>query len=305
MNRLYALAMLCATVLLPAPAWAIENFTWSTPTGLLFFGAGILPPHTDYGSVGLRTIGASANGLYDQSGHKVVNQFNLSVNVTTPSYIYMTDKQIFGANWGVLIAQPIFTLNGGLHVPTPFGDIGLHDSTTGLGNTALEPFLLQWVLPHNLFINTGVLIQPADGQYSKSSLFNPATNYWTFGPHAAVTWISPYGQEVSAYSELDFNTTNPATHYHTGTELKIEWAIGQHLGDFTVGPAGYIYQQVENDSGPTVNGTVRSRVFAAGLSVNYFHRGSPFIIQATVTTEFGAVSHLQGTSGALRMGFSF
>jgi hypothetical protein len=302
-TRLFA-SLIGAALLFGGAARATENNQWSSPTGLLFFGAGILPPPTPYGSLGMRSLFAS-NGTYrDQSGHKVENNFHQFVNVTTPTYIYMSNIKVLGANWGFLVAQPIMTFDGGLNIGTPGGQKTLKESHTGLGNTALEPFLLQWHWD-GLFINSGVMIQVRDGDYSTSTLFNPATNYWTFGPHAAVTYITPGGFEASSSVQVDFNTTNPTTHYHTGTELKIEGALGQHIDDFTVGPVGVIYQQVQDDSAPTLTSSVRARVFSAGLSVNFMRPGFPFVLQGTLVKDFAAESHTEGFSGALRGSYTF
>lgn len=297
----------CAIALgagLPQLAHATENYQWSSPTGFLYFGAGILPPHTEYGAIGIRSVFAQNSNLYDQSGHTVDNKFNQTVNVTTPSYIYMSNYKILGATWGFLIAQPIETLNGSIYVNTPAGRKKVTGNISGPANTDLEPFLLQWHVG-GLFVATGVMVQLPDGEYSTKNLFNPSTNYWTFGPHVGATYITQTGQELSSQVQINFNTTNEATHYHTGAELEMEWAAGQHLGDFTFGPVGTIYQQIQDDSGPSLTGTVRSRVFSAGLSLNYMRRDSPFSIQATVTKDFGAESHTEGASGALRASWLF
>ena len=297
-------ALVSLTMMSAGSAWATENFQWSSPTGILFFGSGMLPPATPGGTFGLRSVFAYNSSLHDQSGHKIDNNFGQFVNVTTPSYIRMMDIEILGAKWGFLIAQPIMTINGGFDVHTPRGTMGLHDAKTGFADTTIEPFLLQWHFD-DLFINTGVAIQPPVGSYSTHTLFNPGNNYWTFGPHAAVTYISPSGFEASSMVRLDFNTTNPSTHYHTGTELKIEAALGQHFGDFTVGPVGVLYQQIQDDSAASLTSTVRSRVYSAGLSVNFMRRGFPFTLQGTLVQDFGAESHTQGTSLALRGGWTF
>ncbi len=304
MMKMLVAALAGAVMLVAGTSGATENFQWSSPTGLLYFGSGMLPPPTPGGTFGLRSVLAYNTALYDQSGHKLNNNFRQFVNVTTPSYIRMTDIEILGANWGFLIAQPIMTFNGSFDVHTPRGTIGLHDARTGFGDTSLEPFLLQWRFD-NLFVNTGVLIQPPVGSYSTHALFNPGNNYWTFGPHAAVTYIAPSGLELSSMVQIDFNTTNPTTHYHTGAEFKMEWAVGQHIGDFTVGPVGILYQQLQDDSAPSLTSTVRSRVFSAGLSMNFLRPGFPITVQGTLTKDFGAQSHTQGTSAALRAGWTF
>jgi len=300
------LAAAALTLSMSNVAHAIENNTWSTPTGF-FFSSGFTPPPTPFGTLAMRFQDLSSNALYDGDGKKEPLNFRLNVTATSLAYIHMTDYKILGANYGFLIVQPFFTFNGGLTVPLPppIPGLHLHQATQGFGNTSIDPFILQWHLSESLHVNTGFEIQLPDGFYRKSALFNPNTNYASFGPHAAVTYISPYGQELSAFTRVDFNTTNPDTHYHSGPEFKLELAAGQHLGNFTVGPIGYFYQQLQDDSAPGLKTGIRGRVFAAGLGVNYLQRNSPYALFVNVLKEFGAQNHTQGETVSLRASLSF
>lgn len=304
MRKCLSAFLVCLITLSCGGAMATENYQWSTPTGLLYFGAGMMPPANAGLSYGLRSVFAYNSALRDQSGHKLDNNFHQSVNVTTPSLLYMTGRQLLGADWGVLIAQPITTNHGGLDVHTPGGTISLSQKRTRLADMTFEPLLLHWRLDH-LNLVTGVAVQAPTGSYSRKVLFNAGNNYWTFGPHVAATYISRSGFELSSMVQVDFNTTNHATNYHTGTEFKMEVSAGQHFGDFTVGPVAVAYQQIQADSAPSLTSTVRSRVYSAGLSVNFFRPGLPFTLQGTATKDFGARSHTEGSSLALRAGFSF
>lgn len=311
-KSMWAMAAACA--LAANPALAVENHVQSTPTDLFFFGAGFTPPPSPLGTFGLREAYGDSAGIGNH-GVKPNPQSKVSVSVTTPSWVYMTNYKILGANYGFVVVQPYFDFNGGIkgsidvpHDPFPVS-IDQRDHVTGFGNTQIYPILLQWMdLPH-LAVNASLAIQLPDGKYDKTALFNPSTNYWTFSPNVALTYISNYGQEFSTYQEVDFNTANTATHYKSGDEYKMTWAVGQHLGNFTVGPGGYIYQQLQSDTG---SGTLApgadpqaARVFAAGLAFNYVPRGHGIAVFGSFMKEFGAENHAQGIAASLRIAYSF
>ncbi|MCO6717068.1 transporter, partial [Streptomyces sp. CHB19.2] len=72
------------------------------------------------------------------------------------------------------------------------------------------------------------------------------------------------GFEVSSSFQADFNSRNPATDYRSGTEYRHEFAVGQHLGPWTLGLGGYYYRQLTDDDAPGLTRGNRARVLALG-----------------------------------------
>lgn len=298
-------------------AHAIENHVQSTPTDLFFFGSGFTPPPSEFGTWGVReAYGDSAS--IGPDGSKPAVQSKVSVSVTTLSWVYMTPARLLGANYGFIVVQPFFDMNGGIKGTAPAFIPGLglvsvpvdeRNHVTGLGATQIYPIVLQWMdMPH-LAYNASIGIQFPDGRYSKTLLLNPGTHYWTVLPNVSATYITDHGQEISTYEEIDLNSANTATHYKSGTEFKMDLAVGQHLGNFTVGPAGYYYQQLQKDTG---SGTLApgadpeaARVFGAGLAFNYIARGKPYAIFGSFIKEFGAENHSEGIAASLRLAYTF
>jgi hypothetical protein len=308
-----ALAGLCLGV----PAQAIENHVQSTPTDVFFFSSGFTPPPSEFGTFGFRDAYSNAASI-SPTGGKPAIQSKVSVNVSTLSWVYMTNYRLLGANYGFVVVQPYFDFNGGIKgtanafIPG-LGPISIpvnqRDHVTGYGQTQIYPILLQWLdLPH-IAVNASVAIQFPDGRYSKTALLNPSTNYYTVLPNFALTYISNFGQEISTYQEIDINGANTATHYRSGDEYKMTVAAGQHIGDFTVGPAGYYYQQLQNDSGSGAHALGASpqaaRVFGAGLAADYIVRGKPYAVFGSFIKEFAARNHAQGIAASLRLSYSF
>ena len=141
-------ALFGATLLLGSHAQATENGAPTTPAGVYDFGAGMSPPPTPYGTLGLRTAYYSANVQKDRNGYKVGNAFSLDVLSIGVAYIRMTEQQLFGARYGFAIAQPFFEMDARLKVDTPFGPLRLEKEVFREADTQVTPLILQLSLIH-------------------------------------------------------------------------------------------------------------------------------------------------------------
>ncbi|MHA6904799.1 transporter [Ralstonia syzygii subsp. celebesensis] len=56
------------------------------------------------------------------------------------------------------------------------------------------------------------------------------------------------GGELSSNIQLNVNGRNHDTDYRSGIEYQHEFAIGQHIGPWTVGIGGYYSQQLTDDT---------------------------------------------------------
>ena len=132
------------------------------------------------------------------------------------------------------------------------------DSQDGFGDIVITP-LIGWHSGNwnysgslSIYAPTGeysdAVIRPRQGEYDVLSI---GKNKWAFDPTFAVTWLDPtIGLEVDGALGITFSTINEATDYQTAPELHFEGAIGQHFKNgATLGLAGYIYQQLADDSG--------------------------------------------------------
>lgn len=306
-NRRVGGYLLCASTFLAiasCPARAVENGATITPFGVTDFGAGFSPPHTQYGTFGIRAANYSANTQRDGSGRKVDNNFEYDVQSIAFAYFYLTDFELFGGKYGFAAVVPFLNVNGNIDVPTPFGPLNLNNEDFDIGDMALLPFSLTWSLPPNWFVKTGLEIQIPTGAYDTQQAFNPGVNHWTISPQLAVTYISDTGLEISTQAMLSVNTENHATDYRSGIEYKQEFAIGQHIGPWTLGVGGYAYQQISDDKGPNITDGNRSRVFALGPSLSFLKPGLP-VMTMHAYKEFGAENHTEGYNFALRVAVSF
>jgi len=273
------------------------------PLGVFEFGSGILPPPTPDGTIGTRMSYYYADKQKDGHGN-TINNFHLNVETLGFSYIKMTDMKFLGANVGFSGVLPFMNINGNLKIATPGGTLRLANNDLNLGDIEIVPLLLGWQAPPNLFVNAGVQIQAPTGAYSHNKTFNVGVNHWTFSPFVGVTYISDGGFEVSSQFMLNFNTENPDTKYTSGDEFKQEFAIGQHLGAWTVGAGGYYYQQLSDDHGSGATSGNRGRVAALGPAISYFSPGKP-LVSFHAYKEFAVQNRAEGYTVALRAAISF
>lgn len=301
-------SLLCSalgvSLLIGSQAYATENGAPTTPAGVYDFGAGMTPPPTPFGTLGMRTAYYSTNVQKDRHGDKVNNAFSLDVLSIGVAYIRMTETQLFGAQYGFALTQPFFQMDARLKVDTPFGPLRFEKEVFRQADTQITPLILQWNLSPNLFVNTQLMIQAPTGDYDKDRLISPGLNHWTVSPALNATWISNSGLEVSSSFQLDFNTRNHDTDYRNGTEYRHEFAVGQHVGPWTVGLGGYYYQQLSDDDGPNLDHGNRARVLAVGPAVSFFKPGLP-PVWLHAYKEFGAENRTEGYTVALRFAQSF
>lgn len=287
-----------------ATAHGTENGAPTTAVGVYDFGAGMMPPATPFGTLGLRTSFYSANTQKDRHGRSLDNNFSLDVLSIGVAYMRMTDYTVLGAKYGFGAVVPFFKMDASVKVPTPIGPLSLEADPFRMADVQLLPLILQWNLSPNLFINTQLQIQTPTGDYDKNRLVSPGLNHWTFSPIVNATYITDSGFEVSSSFEVDVNTRNQATDYKNGVEYRHEFAVGQHVGPWTVGLGGYYYRQFTDDDAPGLESGNRARVLAIGPALSYFKPGLP-PVWLHAYKEHDASNRAEGYTVALRISQSF
>lgn len=300
-----AIATLAAG-LLPGAARAVENGAPITPVGVYDFGAGMLPPPSELGMVGLRLSATRATQLRDNSGSTAPVSPRLAVDSISVAFIRMTSLTLGSARYGYGAVLPALDMSLDMQVPTPVGPQPLSGRNRAVGDVLLLPLLLQWAPSPGLFTNLQLGVQAPTGAYDKNRLINTGSNHWTLAPSVAFTAISPGGLELSSNIQLSVHTRNRATQYRSGMEVQQEFALGQHVGPWTAGLGGYLYQQLGDDAGPGLKNGNRSRVKALGPALAYFAPGSGMpALWAHVYKEFDARNRSQGTQLTLRSAWVF
>ena len=260
-------AAVCVTAGAGTAAFATEGGGGAYPNGAEDFMSGAVPPpgtyfinYFDY---------YSADKLADNGGKSSVPGFKLNVTADVLRFIHITDKQILGGFWGVHAFLPF--LNVDVKVP------GSSKSKAGLGDIIVDPFILSWH-GKNWHAATGLDIYIPTGSYNKADLANTGRNYWTFEPILAGTYINDYGCEASVKMMYDINTKNDATKYLSGQEFHVDYTLAKKIDNFSVGLAGYYYQQVTDDEANGVSGN-KGRVVALGPALKYDYKNMAFSLK--------------------------
>jgi hypothetical protein len=290
---------------------AIESGAPILPFGVYDFGSGQLPPPSDVATVGVRVAAYSATDLRGNDGSRSPLSLNLKVNSAGVAIIKMTDTPLLGGTWGYSAVIPVLDMKNDLTIPTPGGPLNLSGKNAAQGDIQISPVIISWTPSPGLYANAGLQLQLPTGSYDKTRLINAGTNHWSLTPNAAFTWIQPSGFEISSYVHLNFNSRNSATDYRSGAEFQHEFSLGQHLGPWTLGLAGYRVQQISDDSGsgaaaPNVPPGNRSRVTALGPAVSFFDLGSDWpLVWVHAYKEFGARNRSQGQQVTVRAAWTF
>lgn len=293
---------------------AVEQGAPITPFGVFEFGAGQLPPASELPTVALRYASYSATQLQDNSGNPSANSIKLNVDSLALAMVKMTDIELFGGRYGFSAVLPVLNMSNDLVVrPSPGVNVVQTGKNQDVGDITITPLMVAWTPSPGLFTNASLQLQLPTGSYDKNRIINAGSNHTTVSPAFAFTYITPDGYEVSSNIQLNFHTENTATNYTSGTEYQHEFAIGKHVGPWTVGLGGYHYQQITDDRGAGTldvtrggNGPNRSRVTALGPVVHFFELGSGLpLVWAHLYREFGAQNRSQGMQFAIRAAWTF
>lgn len=300
--HLVAKFFLLAMIITSSDVFALEGDFPTTSFGVSDFAAGIVPPPSNLPSVEFRFASYTAKKIIDNNGNKSPLNIDASVNTYAFAAVQTTNISLLGAKYGWAVAMSYFRMNLDLGIPTSNGLISQSGENNALGDIQIYPFILSWTPTQNLFVYTSLMVQAPTGAYKPDRIVNAGVNHWVISPIIAFTYITSFGTEISSTIQLNTNTRNPDTDYRSGIEYQHEFAIGQHLGPWTIGVGGYYNQQITDDvqSGHAIPGS-RARVFAAGPAVFFYKPRSAWpIVSLHAYKEFGARNRTEGKQIALR-----
>lgn len=288
-----SIALLVGSLFLAAGVAQAKEGGDQYPNGAENWYAGALPPP---GTYFLNYFGYYGGKLQDGDGNKVSHP---ATNNTTPRVdavfdalrlVHVTETKILGANWSMHAILPIVHQNVG-NLP---GTVGA-SSKFGLGDITVDPFILSWHYSPELHTAFGLDFNLPTGAYDRNDpRTSIGTNYYSFEPIYAVTWLPKGGWEVSAKLMYNIKTKNKESvfngvngKYQSGDEFHMDYLVGKHIDNWAFGISGYYLKQITNDkfngaTTPDVPGLIsagrKGQVFAFGPSVKYTTKTGTMLI---------------------------
>jgi hypothetical protein len=246
-----AVGCLLAGLFLSSPALASEDGNQHFPIGVLSANAGT-PPVEGMLQVQNYMLYQQAGSIVDANGVKEPVPFKLDVAVDAPRFLYTWKGEVFGGlHYTSGLIVPLVHLN--LDVA------GAHGQDTMIGDIDVANYLGKTTRNGKLSFMFGFETYMPTGHYNQNSLINTGSNFWTFAPSGGITYRPTKRLELTAWSITEINTTNHATHYHSGSDFDVDFGStwrpfhAPGLTNLGFGVQGYYYKQYGND---TVNGVL-------------------------------------------------
>lgn len=262
------------------------------PNGAEAFECGMVPPP------GLHFVNYTyiyrSSHQNDNDGNEVKLPDNLNIFGEIPRLVYTSKAQLLGANWGAQIFVPILRLSmAGM-------------TRSGLGDIIIDPFILSWHRP-TFHAALGLDIYLPTGEYDMTEMLNPGSNFVTWEPIFAFTYIPPNGWSWSMKLHYDINGENDDIKLKPGQEFHFDYAVGYSPHPkVKLGVAGYYYQQVTDDEMAGISlKDQRSRVFAIGPGVKFSFPEKRLFLEFRPQFEMAARNWFEGTAMWIKLVYSF
>jgi len=286
MKNLKTIPLLATPALLASPITLAFEGPQQYPLGAENFMAGALPPPGNYF---INYLIYYQGDLQDNDGNELPVDVKATANALR--FIYVSNYKLFGGDWGMHAIVPLVYQK--LNTPNPAWD---NDWVFGLGDITLDPIIIGWHFPPDWHITVGLDIYLPTGKYDENDPTQSiGSNFWSFEPIFAFTYLNQSGFEVSAKLMYNIKTENNDTNYQSGDDFHMDYLIGQHFGPWAMGLGGYYLKQTQDDE---LNGQKvdpdgkRAEVFAFGPAVKYDYKGMSFI--GTWDHETGVENYFQG-----------
>ena len=270
----------------------------SYPNGAEAFMSGAVPPPGIYFIDYIYFY--SADTMKDDNGDDIAAFDDVSVLANVFRGLWVSEKTIFGANYGQHIFVPVLDVDLSFHAP-----VGPQHSTsyddTDIPYVIYSPMVLSWHLQQgklHIAASLADIYIPA-GQ-DDGNMATVGHNFWTIEPVVAVTYMLD-NWSFSAKFMYDFNTSQDdyATVYGVqvdrdpGDEFHVDYSVSYGFSkSLRVGVNGYYYTQTSDDSydldasiPAPVQNLLRqdegnhSRVFAMGPGIWYNYKNMFFSLR--------------------------
>ena len=234
------------------------------------------------------------NTFYNAGEHRFDDgsrdkNFDVSVYALVNRFVWTTNTKILGADWAMDAIVPL------VYTDVSWSNFNLGDNRFGLGDIAIEPFILAWHGKRSDSV-VGMGFYLPTGKFDMNRPASPGKGYWTLMLTAGTTQYFDKDKTWSAsiLARYETHTDQRNTDTNLGDDFHFEWGIGKKLNKTTeVGLAGYCYWQLGEDKGQYAM-PGKQRVFAAGPEINLSIAKWKADLCIRSLWEFGAKNTSQG-----------
>ncbi len=283
--------------------------TWAEDylNGIEGIKAGSLPGPGFY--TRLYTVMYSADEFKDDNGDdlEVSGQgkvdFDTDILGIAPRFLWVTDKQFLGGNFGMNVVIPFLALDYDINRPGMMPDESANDSLR-LGDIAFDPVMLGWNRDR-YDVAAGLGFFAPTGDFDKNRSLSIGNDHWTTMLSLGGTYYLDQKKtwSVSALGRYEIHFEDQSRDITRGDDFHVEFGIGKTLMRvLDVGLAGYAQWQVTDDKGSdltAMNTTDDNRVFALGPELSGFIPPWKLQISGRVLKEFGAENRPEGTKAVV------
>ena len=198
----------------------------------------------------------------DRAGFKKISSKSRGMAL---GYLRMTDKKLFGADYGYSFIVPYFDVTIDHVLDTPYGDIPIYGEHTDVVGLFLSPLMLAWrgnemnPLHQNFRINIGTPV----AKYDEDNPANVARDYVSIQAAYQNTYNFLPTWDWSSGISYQYNFKNihnkhpqvvgPDGKYQNGDMLTLNTTVGKNFGLVSAGIAGYWIEQLRKDTIDGVN----------------------------------------------------
>lgn len=262
----------------------------------------------------LYTLNYSSDTVKDRNGNsvKTVSSGPLTVNVdmdvdsttVVPTYVHITDHEIWGANYGFLVSQPVGnpSFQASLELAN-FPAIGtdIDESSWGMGDTYIRPIWLGWDRGQ-VDLGAAYGLHIPIGKYDAGAADNVGLGMWTHEFMANIAWYADEqkGTALTLTGIYEIHHKKDDVDITPGSHLTVNYGVSQYLPVTKaliseVGVAGFGQWQMTRDRGDdALDKDVKDRVYGLGLQAGLVYL--PWNAQLTFkwSHEFKAEHRFEG-----------
>ena len=255
--------------------------------------AQIVAGHYPAGAEGIKAGSLPPPGLYlrDYSFYYSADtykdgppSFDISAFINAPRVIWMTDKKVLGASYGMDVIVPFGYMDWEV--------MGSHGHHFGLGDISVEPLLLSWNLGQ-FDLAAGYAFWAPTGDFKVGQPDLISKGYWSHMLTAGGTWHIDEAKTwaFSILNRYEFAHEQKDTHIDPGQVYTVEWGLSKSVTKtIDVGCVGYCQRQTTLDS----SSPLLDRVVGVGPEVSAFWPGLGLFTSLRWNFEFGAQDRPEG-----------